>query len=205
MTDEYPHVGLTDRTLRYAGLGFAVLSLVVVSWGLFDDRDAIVLFGLISFGFGVVMDRLEGPFKFGPSGLEGNLKAVERAIKRKVEELPLDEDQKRELEERLLGQATSRVLTGSAIIRAPAGGAKAGGIPPMVEIAAVEFAEGLVAQSIRVLCANGHELDEAPDLLPEERPPCPKCGSRDRRFEVKLGGSVRPTGEVTVDDSSEAS
>lgn len=45
----------------------------------------------------------------------------------------------------------------------------------------------------------GAELDEAPTLLPEQRPPCPKCGSLARRFEQTVGSHFfRLPGEQPV-------
>jgi hypothetical protein len=42
-----------------------------------------------------------------------------------------------------------------------------------------------------IYCNNcGAELDEAPTLLPDQRPPCPRCSSLARRFEKTLTGSV---------------
>jgi hypothetical protein len=42
-----------------------------------------------------------------------------------------------------------------------------------------------------IYCNNcGAELDEAPTLLPDQRPPCPRCSSLARRFEKMLTGSV---------------
>jgi hypothetical protein len=42
-----------------------------------------------------------------------------------------------------------------------------------------------------IFCNNcGTQLDEAPTLLPEQRPPCPRCGSLARRFEQTLTGSI---------------
>jgi hypothetical protein len=36
----------------------------------------------------------------------------------------------------------------------------------------------------------GAKLDEAPTLLPDQRPPCPRCGSLARRFEQTITNSV---------------
>jgi len=36
----------------------------------------------------------------------------------------------------------------------------------------------------------GAKLDEAPTLLPDQRPPCPACGSLARRFEQTVGQAV---------------
>jgi hypothetical protein len=45
-------------------------------------------------------------------------------------------------------------------------------------------------------CNNcGAELDEAPTLLPDQRPPCPRCGSLARRFEQDI------TDQITLSDS----
>jgi hypothetical protein len=42
-----------------------------------------------------------------------------------------------------------------------------------------------------IFCNNcGAELDEAPTLLPEQRPPCPNCGSLARRFERTISDSI---------------
>jgi hypothetical protein len=42
-----------------------------------------------------------------------------------------------------------------------------------------------------IFCNNcGATLDEAPTLLPDQRPPCPRCGSLARRFEQTLTGSI---------------
>jgi hypothetical protein len=42
-----------------------------------------------------------------------------------------------------------------------------------------------------IFCNNcGAKLDEAPTLLPDQRPPCPRCGSVARRFEQTITGSV---------------
>jgi hypothetical protein len=37
----------------------------------------------------------------------------------------------------------------------------------------------------------GARLDEAPTLLPAQRPPCPSCGSLARRFEITVGTEAR--------------
>jgi hypothetical protein len=38
-----------------------------------------------------------------------------------------------------------------------------------------------------IFCNNcGAKLDEAPTLLPDQRPPCPTCGSVARRFEKRV-------------------
>jgi hypothetical protein len=52
-----------------------------------------------------------------------------------------------------------------------------------------------------IFCNNcGTRLDEAPTLLPDQRPPCPSCGSLARRFEVTVGivarASVQAHAEV---------
>jgi hypothetical protein len=45
----------------------------------------------------------------------------------------------------------------------------------------------------------GAELDEAPTLLPQQRPPCPNCGSLARRFEQTVGSNFfRLPGEQPV-------
>jgi hypothetical protein len=42
-----------------------------------------------------------------------------------------------------------------------------------------------------IFCNNcGAKLDEAPTLLPDQRPPCPRCGSLARRFEKTITGSA---------------
>jgi hypothetical protein len=42
-----------------------------------------------------------------------------------------------------------------------------------------------------IFCNNcGTQLDEASTLLPEQRPPCPRCGSLARRFEQTLTSSI---------------
>jgi hypothetical protein len=42
-----------------------------------------------------------------------------------------------------------------------------------------------------IFCNNcGAKLDEAPTLLPDQRPPCPRCGSLARRFEQTLTGFI---------------
>jgi hypothetical protein len=42
-----------------------------------------------------------------------------------------------------------------------------------------------------IFCNNcGAKLDEAPTLLPDQRPPCPWCGSLARRFEQTITGSA---------------
>jgi hypothetical protein len=42
-----------------------------------------------------------------------------------------------------------------------------------------------------IFCNNcGAKLDEAPTLLPDQRPPCPQCGSLARRFEQTITGSA---------------
>jgi hypothetical protein len=38
----------------------------------------------------------------------------------------------------------------------------------------------------------GAKLDEAPTLLPEQRPPCPRCGSLARRFEQTVRSNILP-------------
>jgi hypothetical protein len=42
----------------------------------------------------------------------------------------------------------------------------------------------------RTLCANGHPLDESPNLSAAERTPCPTCGTLGRRFEVDVSATV---------------
>jgi hypothetical protein len=38
-----------------------------------------------------------------------------------------------------------------------------------------------------IFCGDcGMGLDEAPTLLPDQRPPCPQCGSLARRFEQDI-------------------
>jgi hypothetical protein len=58
-------------------------------------------------------------------------------------------------------------------------------------------------------CNNcGAELDEAPTLLPDRRPPCPRCGSLARRFDQEAidpvilsdGGTASDTLSVTKTD-----
>jgi len=36
----------------------------------------------------------------------------------------------------------------------------------------------------------GMGLDESPTLLPDRRPPCPRCGSLARRFEQEITDTV---------------
>jgi hypothetical protein len=56
----------------------------------------------------------------------------------------------------------------------------------------------------------GTELDEAPTLLPDQRPPCPQCGSLGRRFEQDItdrialsdGGTATDALSVTRTDGS---
>jgi hypothetical protein len=63
-----------------------------------------------------------------------------------------------------------------------------------------------------IYCANcGVDLGEAPTLLPDQRPPCPRCGSLARRFEREVTDQIvltdRGTGAdtltVTRTDSSD--
>lgn len=58
--------------------------------------------------------------------------------------------------------------------------------------------------------ACGAKLDEAPTLLPDQRPPCPRCGSLARRFEQAItdqiglsdGGTATNALSVTKTDGS---
>jgi hypothetical protein len=48
-----------------------------------------------------------------------------------------------------------------------------------------------------VRCGNcGRKLDESASLPPEQREPCPDCGSTSRRFEVHLNAVVRAVATV---------
>jgi len=50
-----------------------------------------------------------------------------------------------------------------------------------------------------VTCADcGLTLDESPHLKPEERAPCPRCGSLGRKFLLLLEGSVQGRGTVSA-------
>lgn len=51
-----------------------------------------------------------------------------------------------------------------------------------------------------IYCNNcGAKLDEAPTLLPEQRPPCPNCGSLARRFQQTVGSNFfRLPGEQPI-------
>jgi hypothetical protein len=182
----------------------------VLVWGLVDDRDAIVIAALFSFGFGILLGQLEGPFKFGPGGVEGNLPPTDveilgDAIESRVDKLELDDAAKRAVTEVLLGSAASEVrralaLTRNVTVHATSATTTAGASPPTVSVtrAAEALADDVVRDNVRVLCDNGHPLDEPPGLEPEKREPCPVCGSRVRRFEVELSGGVRVTGGVTA-------
>jgi len=49
-----------------------------------------------------------------------------------------------------------------------------------------------------IFCPNcGRQLHEPYNIAPEDRPPCPHCGSTAREYRVYFGGSVTPTGAVT--------
>jgi cytoskeletal protein RodZ len=51
-------------------------------------------------------------------------------------------------------------------------------------------------------CNNcGAELDEAPTLLPDRRPPCPRCGSLARRFEQEVTNTVALSDGGTATDA----
>src|SRR4051812_32246921 len=45
-------------------------------------------------------------------------------------------------------------------------------------------------------CANGHPLDERPDLPVEERQPCPECGSLGRKHFVSGADTIRLTASL---------
>lgn len=208
-----------ERIFRYAGFLLAALAAVVVFWGLFGHRDTLVIVGLITFGFGIVVGRLEGPFQFGPSGVKGNLPPAPRiedvldpALQRRLEKLDVDDDTRRALQQVLLGRGITEARTIEKIISAPPGIAIASGGAAEVRVtgvdaarvteeavaaAADEFADDLVTNNVRVYCANGHELDEPSDLPPDERKPCPHCGSLGRRFEVTLSGGIRLGGSLS--------
>ncbi len=47
-------------------------------------------------------------------------------------------------------------------------------------------------------CANGHPLDEPETLLPEDRQPCPECGSLNRIFHRTASDSARAVDSVTA-------
>jgi len=52
-----------------------------------------------------------------------------------------------------------------------------------------------------VLCKNcGYEIDERPDIAPENRSPCPSCGSMSRLFKVEVGGSISPSGRLVAQE-----
>ena len=44
----------------------------------------------------------------------------------------------------------------------------------------------------------GARLDEAPTLLPDQRPPCPTCGSQSRRFEETIGQAVETDSALPI-------
>jgi hypothetical protein len=49
--------------------------------------------------------------------------------------------------------------------------------------------------------ACGAKLDEAPTLLPHQRPPCPRCGSLARRFEQEVTDTVVLSDGGTASDA----
>jgi hypothetical protein len=49
--------------------------------------------------------------------------------------------------------------------------------------------------------ACGAKLDEAPTLLPDQRPPCPRCGSLARRFEQEVTNTVGLSDGGTASDT----
>jgi hypothetical protein len=196
-----------DPVLLYGGIALALLGVLVTVWGLVDDRDTIVVFGLLSGGFGIVLGRLQGPFKLGPGGLEGNLpdsraRTINQAIARRLDELPLDDASKSDLTDFLTWKALrglefESLLSRSRTIEVPAATATARAAAPTVLIdneasaeevgmAASELADELVRENVRVLCDNGHPLSEPSDLPFEDRKPCPVCGSLNRQFNVRI-------------------
>ncbi len=49
----------------------------------------------------------------------------------------------------------------------------------------------MCATTTSPLCGScGRELNESPQLLPEQRPPCPRCGSITRNFAVEIHEKV---------------
>jgi hypothetical protein len=51
-----------------------------------------------------------------------------------------------------------------------------------------------------VTCADcGLTLDESPHIKPEDRAPCPRCGSLGRKFLLLLEGSVHGRGTVSAE------
>jgi hypothetical protein len=54
-----------------------------------------------------------------------------------------------------------------------------------------------------VLCKNcGYEIDERPDIAPENRSACPSCGAKSRLFTVEVGGSISPSGRLVAQKES---
>ena len=54
-----------------------------------------------------------------------------------------------------------------------------------------------------VLCKNcGYEIDDRPDMTPENRRPCPSCGSKSRLFTVEVAGSISPRGRLVTQKES---
>jgi len=53
-----------------------------------------------------------------------------------------------------------------------------------------------------IYCNNcGAELDESPTLLPDRRPPCPRCGSLARRFKQEISDTVVLSDSGTASDA----
>src|SRR3990170_5460088 len=53
------------------------------------------------------------------------------------------------------------------------------------------------ARMADVVCGNcGLELEELASVAPSERPPCPRCGSTARTFDIRLSGNLRVSGSL---------
>jgi hypothetical protein len=135
VTEDGQSTPKVDPFLQYGGLALALLAALVKVWGLVDDRDTIVVAGLLLFAFGIVVSRLHGPFKVGPGGLEGNLpaaraRALHEAIVRPLDELPVDDAMKSDLTDFLTWKALrgleyESLVSRSRTIEAPAATATA--------------------------------------------------------------------------------